>query len=237
MSANNDNIHSGHRSRVRERINNGGLETMHNHEILEYLLFHTVPYKDTNPLAHKLIQHFGSFHAVMDASYDDLMLVSGVSDVTATFLTSLPTVFRKYSEDIMDCSTISSSEDIVKFMTYKFAGCTKERVYLLSLDKGLNIKNCSMISEGQTGEIVLEKRKVMEVAIRNNADVVILVHNHPNMIVTPSSNDIESTFVILRMLAGVGIRLIDHIVIAGNNYFSMAKDPKLMHMFKQKFKD
>lgn len=231
ISVDNDNIHSGHRSRVREKINSGALDNMHYHEILEYLLFHTVPYRDTNDLAHRLIEHFGSFHAVLEASYEDLLDVKGVSDVTATFLSSLSKVFARYSEDVVNNIKITSVEDIVKYVSVKYIGVDNEVVYLLCLDSNMNIKNCTMLAEGVAGKADIENRKVAEIALRDKAELVILIHNHPNKNVTPSSDDIETTYNLMKVLGGIGIKLVDHIIISGKDYFSMAKNEKLRYMF------
>lgn len=225
------NIHSGHRSRVREKIKKGALETMTDHELLEYLLFHTVAYKDTNELAHRLINYFGSFHGVLDAQIDDLMQVKGVTEVTAVFLSSLKTVFKRYGEDVNRTPKIRDVNDVAKYMEMKYLGETVEKVFMICLDGKMNIIKCEVIGEGTSCEVSIENRKVMEVAIRSNADNVILVHNHPNEIPTPSSDDIESTYLLKKMLKNVGIKLVDSIIVAGDSFVSLARDKRTMDLF------
>ena len=228
---NNDKCHSGHRTRVREKINNGALENMHDHELLEYILFHTVPYKDTNNLAHSLINHFGSFHAVFDASYDDLMQVEGVTNVTATFLSSMPTFFKRYNDDMLHTTKIKGVEDVAKIMKMKFHGASIEKVYMLCLDGNMNLINCALISDGNSKEVSAENRKIMEIAIRSNAEYVIMVHNHPNNCAKISADDVEATYLAKKMLSGIGIKLIDSIIESGDNYISLAKNEKYKYMF------
>lgn len=225
------NIHSGHRSRVREKIKKGALETMTDHELLEYLLFHTVAYKDTNELAHRLINYFGSFHGVLDAQIDDLMQVKGVTEVTAVFLSSLKTVFKRYGEDVNRTPKIRDVNDVAKYMEMKYLGETVEKVFMICLDGKMSIIKCEVIGEGTSCEVSIENRKVMEVAIRSNADNVILVHNHPNEIPTPSSDDIESTYLLKKMLKNVGIKLVDSIIVAGDSFVSLARDKRTMDLF------
>ena len=231
QSGNGKNVHSGHRSRVREKIKNGALENMHDHEIMEYLLFHTVAYRDTNELAHRLIDHFGSFHAVLDAKYDDLLLVEGVSEVTATFLSSLPTVFKRYGEDLTRLTKLKNIADITGYMKNKFIGETVEKVYMLCLDGNMNVIKCELVCTGNSHEVQVENRTIMEVAIRSNAENIIIVHNHPNGVAKPSADDIESAYFVKKMLGEVGIRLVDSVIIAGNEALSLANNEKYRDMF------
>ena len=231
MQNKNGNIHSGHRSRVREKIKSGALKNMHDHEILEYLLFHSVAYKDTNELAHRLIERFGSFHGVLDATYDDLMQEKGVTEVTATFLSSLPTVFKRYVEDLNRKTKVENTSDVARLMEMKFVGENVEKMYLLCLDGNMNVLKCELIGEGNSREVRVDNRKVMEAAIRSNAEYAIIVHNHPNKSPKPSSDDIEATYIVKRMLGEVGIKLIDSIIAAGEKYVSLAQDLKQKNLF------
>ena len=212
------NVHAGHRIRVREKIKNGGLNNLHDHEILEYLLFHTVPYKDTNELAHRLIERFGSFHAVMDAEYDDLLQVKNVTEVTAVFLSSLPDVFKRYTDDLNKKIKIKNVDDVAKIMETKFIGESVENIYLLCLDGNMNLLSCVLIAKGNSMEVSADKRKIMEAVIRSNAENVILAHNHPNNNLNPSSDDLEAMTIIRAMLAEVGVRVLDSIIFADGRY-------------------
>lgn len=222
----NANIHAGHRARVREKINNGALGSMFQHEILEYLLFHTVPYKDTNLLAHKLINNFGSFHGVFDATYDDLMMVEGISSITATFLSSFPEIFKRYSEDCIKTTKINSIADIAKLTKTKFIGCKVEKMYMMCLDGNMNVINISLIGSGDSHKVEVDKKSILETAIRSNCEYSIVVHNHPNGVQTPSSDDIESVCVIERILKDIKVKLLDSIIVAGNVWVSIINDKK-----------
>lgn len=229
-----ENLHSGHRNRVREKIVASGLESMHDHEVLEFLLFHSVAYKDTNPLAHRLINHFGSFHGVLDASYDDLLQVEGVTPVTATFLSSMPSIFKRYSEDLSRVTKIEGMKDIAKLVQMKFFGATVEKMYMICMDGNMNVIKCTLISDGDSCSVAVDSRKVMEAAIRSNAELVIIVHNHPNKVAMASADDIEATFIVRNILSGVGIKLIDSVIVAGDSYVSLAKSEKYKSMFYQR---
>lgn len=222
----NGNIHAGHRARIREKINNGAIQNMYEHEILEYLLFHTVPYKDTNLLAHKLINSFGSFHGVFDATYDDLMLVDGVSSLTATFLSSLPEIFKRYNEDCMKTTKINSIADVAKLTKMKFAGCKKEKMYMLCLDGNMNVINVSLIGDGDSHGVMVDKKSILETAIRSSCEYCIVIHNHPNGVQTPSSDDIEAVCIIERTLNDIEVKLFDSIIVAGNVWVSIINDKK-----------
>ena len=220
------NLHSGHRSRVREKIKKGGLSSMHDHELLEYLLFHTIPQRDTNVLSHKLIDRFGSFHGVLNATYDDLLQVEGVTEITAIFLSSFPTIFDRYNDDFNNIRKIETMEDIDKLMRMKFLGETVENMYMIFLDSDNNFLSLTLLARGSSREVSINKRKIMEAVIRSNAEKVIIAHNHPNNVQHASADDIEATVLLGCMLEDLGIHLVDSVIYANGHCFSMLEKVK-----------
>lgn len=219
-----NNPHTGHRARVRRKIRNGALENMCDHEVLEYLLFHSVSYRDTNPLAHRLIDHFGSFHAVFDAPVEELLRVEGVTELTATFLSSLPCVFERYSEDINKVIRINSVEDVEMVMKMKFIGATLEKIYMICLDGEMKMSACVLLNEGNFREVYVDNREVVKLATKNRAKAVIIVHNHPNNTPQPSADDFVAAFSLKKTLGMVGIELVDSIIVAGDKYIPISNE-------------
>lgn len=215
--------HDGHRSRLKNRFMKSGLDDFEPHNVLELVLFYSVPRRDTNPIAHRLINRFGSLSAVLDAKPEELMKVEGVTENTAVLLSMLPQVARKYLEDKADTSNlVGGINDIGKYLLPKFVGRTIETMMLASIDNKGKMISCSIIAEGDSTKASVSKRRIMEEAIRVGAERVVLAHNHPMGFAIPSDEDIDFTEKIYAMLKGIGIELIDHIVFAQDDFVSFA---------------
>lgn len=231
MSEKKKNVHDGHRNRLRKKIVTIGAENMPSHEILEFLLFHTIPYKDTNELSHKLINTFGSLSAVLNADFSDLCQVDGIGEVTAAFIASLPNIFKAYSIDLNKKKSINSVYDVAAYLMPKFTATEKELVYIVCLDSGNKIINCCLVSKGSSNKALLENRSIIEAVIRNNCNTVILAHNHPHTSPKPSNEDKESTYQIMKLLDNIGVTLIDHLIFSNDDFFSMASVNEYSYMF------
>ena len=215
--------HDGHRVRLKRRFIKSGLDDFEPHNVLELILFYSVPRKDTNPLAHKLISKFGSLSAVLDAKPEDLMKVEGVTENTAVLLSMLPQIARKYLEDKTDVTNlVSDFNDIGVYLMPKFIGRTIETMMLASIDNKGKIVSCSIIAEGDSTRASVSKRKIMEEAIRVGATRVVLAHNHPMGFAVPSDEDIDMTEKVYVLLKSVGIELIDHMIFAQDDFVSLA---------------
>ena len=228
----NVNSHKNHRERLRETFRNVGIEGMPDHNIMEFILFYSIPRKDTNELAHKLINEFGSLSRVFDASYEELLEVEGIGESSALLISMIPSICRKYIEDKTKGKlNLSDPKDAQKYLIEKYYGCKNEVFYLLCLDGVGNLINCCKISEGTTGTVLVDKKTIMQAAFRNDADKVILAHNHPNGIAAPSHEDLELTGNFSSIFSSVGIRLADHIIVANNDAVSLASIPKFKPLF------
>ncbi|MBQ4546691.1 MAG: DNA repair protein RadC [Oscillospiraceae bacterium] len=200
-----------------------GLDDFEPHNILELLLFYSVPRKDTNPLAHRLVNRFGSLSGVFDAGPEELMKVDGITENTAVLISMIPQLARKYLEDKTDAvNAISGFDDIGTYLMPKFVGRTVETIMLAALDNKNKIISCSIIAEGENDHASLSKRKVMEEAIRVGATRVVLAHNHPRGFAMPSKEDIHLTEEVYALLRTVEIELVDHIIFAEDDFVSLA---------------
>lgn len=215
--------HDGHRKRLKARFMKTGLDDFEPHNILELLLFYSVPRKDTNPLAHKLISRFGSLSGAFDARPEELMKVDGVTENTAVLISMIPQIARKYLEDKAEAvNIIGGFSDIGKYLMPKFVGRTVETVMLAALDNKNKIISCSIVAEGENDKVNLSKRKIMEEVMRVGATRVVLAHNHPRGFAMPSAEDIYLSEEIYALLKTVGVELVDHIVFAEDDYVSFA---------------
>ncbi len=228
-----DNPHENHRARIRETFRKNGVDGMPDHNLLEFLLFYSIPRKNTNELAHRLISTFGSLTRVFDASYEQLLEVEGMGESSALLISTIPAVCRRYIEgSVSGKINLSEPEDAMNYIIKKFYGCNKlEAFYVLCLDAMGNLVNCCKVAEGTSGGVAVDKRVVLETAFRNNADKVIFAHNHPNGIAAPSKDDLALTSEFSTLLRGVGIRLADHIIVAGDDAVSLASVGKFRSLF------
>ena len=218
-----EELHKGHRNRLRKRMLEKGLDHFEKHEVLELLLFHALPRCDTNELAHRLINTFGSFSGVLDAPYEELLKVKGMGPVSAALLKMVPQMLRIYLTDQSERGCVlDSTLKLGQFLVSRYVGCRVERTYLLSLDNTGRLLACRMLSEGSLDQVPVIPRQVAEEAMRTGATAVVLAHNHPNGFAIPSSQDISLTRSLYTALKGVGISLADHIIVAKEDFYSLA---------------
>ncbi len=217
-----EDIHGGHRGRMKQRYLSQGLDGFSDHEVLELLLYYAIPRADVNPLAHRLIDHFGSLHAVLDAEVGELTEVAGVGESTALLLRFVRDLNRRYLLDKQEKRpSLAEPAAAGKLFLPYFYGIQEERVYAAFLDDDLRLINCRLLFEGGINYAPLSVRKLVEAALREKATGVILAHNHPAGQAIPSLEDREATLQIRSALEAMEIRLLDHIIVAGEDYISM----------------
>ena len=215
-------IHDGHRQRLKERFLKEGLDHFDELYVLELLLFYCIPRKDTNPIAHRLLDHFGSLTAVFDATVEELQKVPGISKNTATFLTLIPQTGRYYQVKRSEPGDILTTiEQCGKYLVPYFYGRENETVFLLCLDAKCKVLGCKMVGEGSVNSASVPIRRVVEIALNTNATTVVLAHNHPSGLAFPSADDIQTTLRVAKAMEAVEITLADHIVVADNDFVSM----------------
>lgn len=227
------NPHDGHRDRMRMLFVRNGAENMEPHQVLEMLLHNVIPRCDTNEIAHRLIDRFGSFSAVLDARLEDLASVKGVGMKSAVFLKMIPGIFRVYIDDrYKNGRSIQSIDEIGDFLLQLFVGCTNERFYLVCMDRTCRILQTILLSEGSMDAVVVDTRQVVEVALGSKAACVVLAHNHPQGFAIPSDGDIATTIRLVDGLALIGVTVNDHIIVADNDYVSLAQSKQYRDIFK-----
>lgn len=227
-------MHEGHRKRIREKYRRNGLDGFIDHEVLELLLFYANKRSDTNETAHRLLQRFGSLSAVLEAPYDELVQVEDIGDVAATLITMVPALFRRYSADkVSSITEISSAQQAIDYSKPKFFGLSTERGALIFLDSQNRVKNFLFVCEGSLNTTSLDIRKCVQLALNNNASSVILVHNHPTGVASPSRQDIETTQALVAAMAPIGITVSDHIILTDSGAFTMASHERLATIFQR----
>jgi len=217
-------IHDGHRQRVKDRFCQEGLDHFEEHQVLELLLFYCIPRVDTNPIAHALLDRFGSLTKVFEAPVEELEKVPGIGRSAAVFLSLVMAAGRYYQVHCASNNVILNSvEECGRYLLPLFYGRRNETVFLLCLDAKCKVLSCKMLGEGSVNSAGVPVRRIVETALAANATSVVLAHNHPSGLALPSDADILTTRRVAVALDAVEIGLLDHIVIAEDDFVSMAQ--------------
>ena len=216
--------HAEHRKRMREEFVRTGAEGMEDHRLLEILLFYAIPQKDVNPLAHRLVEEFGSLSGVFHATYEQLLQVPGVGPNTAVLLRLIPAAAARYMQQTASFEgQIVSLWQLREILEPCFFGQRDELVYLVCMDGKSKVLAVKKLGEGVVDTVLITNRKVMEAALACNASQVVLAHNHVSGVACPSEADISTTLHLEQALETVGIVLVDHLIFAGGDMVSMAE--------------
>ena len=200
---------------MRARFLRSGSRSFADHELLELLLFYSIPRENTNELAHDLIERFGSIHRLAAASPEELMLVRGVGENTAVLIKLVLALAQRCSlEEIGSPKRFDTLQKAVDLSRSLFIGATNETMYLLLLDNSFCFIDCVCVAYGSINEIRPIMRTVIERSIVKKASSVIILHNHPNGTEDTSEEDERFTRLVAQELDIVGIDLLEHIVMS-----------------------
>ena len=218
-------VHDGHRARRKAQFREHGLDVFTDHGALELLLFYAVPQKDVNPLAHRLLERFGSLEAVFSAPPEELQEVEGVGEHAATLLALIfPLIRRVYMESGKRDVSLCGAEQLGRYFRGLFFGVRQEIFYEACLDAKGKLLRCCKIADGSVNDVHINIRCVVENALRCNASAVALAHNHPSGVAFPSPDDNTTTLMACDALRTVGVELVDHIIVADGDFVSLREN-------------
>ncbi len=213
-----------------------GVDAFADHELLEVLLYYTIRQGDTNPIAHALMQHFGSLHAVFEATPDQLCEVEGIGPRTAEYLSLIGASIRRYQTDLIETKNnvvcLNDPDKIGSFFVPRFAAVRSEALCVAYVDSACRLIRCDDQSRGSTSKVLLDPVAIPRSAVMCNAAGVVLAHNHPNGEARPSREDITATQMLAARLASLDIALVDHCIVAQDSYYSMARGGDLRPMMR-----
>lgn len=221
-------IHEGHRDRMRARFLQEGADGLANHEVLEMLLYGTIPRGDTNEIAHHLLDEFGSITNLIEADPQEISKAAGVGLKSAVFLSLLHELVHRYEREKMEEKPVLSSiQRAMEYCHSLLAFRPRECFYAICLDSRRKVLCASKISEGTVNDAAVSPRMVVEKALRYKATGILLCHNHPNGNAKPSYEDIVLTNQLRNMLHPLGVEIMDHIIIGEEEYFSFFENNML----------
>ena len=215
---------AGRRQRVREKVHLNGIAGLAPHEILEFMLYPYVPQKDTVPIAHALLDEFGTMDNVLHATEEALLTVPGMPKLAALTFPQLRHIIARAATDAaVDRGRITDAVSAAKYFNAMIGGEKVEKTVAVFLTNRGKIICARELNSGTPVETDVEIRKIASAALNTNAAAVILGHNHPSGDVTPSEADISSTEFLGKILRPLGVALLDHLVVSGNKYHSMLR--------------
>lgn len=235
--AENPNVHVGHRERIREQYLRDGMDGFSDVQVLELLLYYTNKVKDTNETAHRLLDAFGSLKGVFEARTEQLVKVEGVGKESAILINMMLGLFHRYNKCLamekekQKIANRSVAQDYCKAL---MAGQRTEQFRVICLDAQCKVIGNRKITDGSLSEVAAYPRIVVETALNYNAHSVILTHNHPGGTPTPSPEDISSTLQLQKLLGGLGIIVLDHIIVANDVTYSMIQHGDIDYKLKMK---
>ena len=221
-------LHDGHKKRLRDRFEvSDDCEGFSDYEVLELLLNYSNVRKNTNDIAHMLIDHFGSIDAVLDASREELYEIKGIGPSMASIILLQKNIFKRYEQsrhNIIDCP--HSCSDFVPYLCSLFMGASEEKAYMMCVGENGRITKIKHLKCGSGNSIILDQRDIIKTALNSGAWGVIFAHNHPTGILTPSHEDIKGTKLLEKSLNSVDIKLVDHLIVVGDKCESILNDTR-----------
>ena len=227
------NVHSDHRKRVKDSVVRNGFSHLEKHQLLEILLFYSIPRKDTNDLAHNIIEHFGSLDEVFNASIEQLKKVEGVGENTAIMIATMGATYREISKAKKPQKRVyKNTEALKKLAVDLLQGENNEKVVLMCFDETKKLKHYVTISNGDKVSSEINMKEVIKNLVDTDSSIAVLAHNHPNSSAEPSASDIDSTRMVCVTLRKIGYALADHIIVGeSGDAYSMHLDPRFSSLF------
>lgn len=213
----------GHRQRLRERFMIDEGKSMPDYELLELLLMTYIPRKDVKPIAKRLLQKFGSLAGVQNALPEELMTVEGIKENTVINLKVMKAINIRTTWRTLESGerpVIDSPDKLEDYCRTAMGHLDIEECRIFYLNNKLNIIGEEIIQRGTINQVAIHPREVIKLVLKNNAEAVILAHNHPSGDITPSKADVAMTKQLKEALESINVRLLDHIIISKNQIYS-----------------
>ena len=211
----------GHRERLRGRFREAGVDALADYELLELVLFRTLPRRDVKPLAKQLIEKFGSFAEVVAAPAARLAEVPGVGETVVTDIKIIFAAAHRIAKgEVRKRPVLSSWSSVIDYCRTTMAFNDKEQFRVLFLDKKNTVIADEVQQTGTVDHTPVYPREIVKRALEHSATALILVHNHPSGDPTPSRADIQMTRTIVDIAKPLGISVHDHIIVGKDGHTS-----------------
>jgi DNA repair protein RadC len=225
MPENDDSRLNGHRGRLRQRFQKGGLTALADYEVVELLLTLGTPRRDCKPAAKEAIKRFKTLRGVLEASAEELQEVEGIgpaNSVAIRFIAELSREFLK--EKAVEHPVVGTAQQVKDYLCASMGSLKKEAFKVIYLDSQNRIIEVVDMFQGTVNASAVWVREVIEGALKRNATGMIFVHNHPSGSTTPSPQDRDITRDLVFAASAVNIRALDHIIVGDNRHYSLASE-------------
>lgn len=238
-----DLVHKGHRQRMRRKFSDFGGYVFDTYELLEMLLYNTVPVKDTNPISKRLLLRFGSLEGVLSASEEELSSVEGVGKRTAQLICSVSELLNVvFDEKGAETYRLETYEDIGKYFVEYYRGKEEYAVVMATFDNSMNLLGFDVVSKNDYSSGGVKPGCFLKIAITRGASVAIIAHNHPYGLAFPGEGDRQTNSYVEDVLRCAGVMLVEHYIISGEKYIgfmnhlstAFSQRPALQKFFKSK---
>lgn len=223
-----------HRRRVKDKfLTNGFPNGTPPHEVLEFLLFYSISRKDTKIIAKRLLEKFGSLSNVFNAPVKELEKVEGMGEHSAILIKLIPEIARAYNDDnVSRISNLSTTDEIGTYLLSRYAYFGTDEIFsVTSFNNTGKLLSFNVIEKGDIASVGVSTRKVIETLINTKATSVVIAHNHPGGFALPSDGDIKVTKMLSTALKSINVNLLDHIIIAGDDFVSLRQSENFKNLF------
>jgi DNA repair protein RadC len=215
-------IHGGHRQRLKFQFLESGIDSLSDIQKLELLLYYAIPQKDTNPLAHKLLEEFRTIGNILSADVSELTKIKGVKENTALLIKLVGSFVNLTSRPSLE-DVISSTSKAKEFCTKLFVGVEVEQFYVLCLSKSNKVKKAKLVQTGTLDEVNVQIRNITAFAIENKCSRIIVSHNHPSGFGVMSDEDCAFTYSLICSCLLNSIDVLDHIIVGTDKTISLCE--------------
>ncbi len=223
-----EHMHNGHRARLLETLYNVGIENVSDVQAMEFILFYIFPRGDVNPLAHRLLHEFGTVANVLDADINSLKEIRGMGERSAKSLKLLGDLFFYYtSNKLSEKVVLSSLAQITDYFEELLRFEPKEKFIIIGLDPSYRLIQKKVVAIGSVKNVGITPTAITNFVSSCNPAAVIFAHNHPGGKSTASTQDIEATDRLEKLLVCLGIKFIDHFVIGTDGIYSVKSKGRL----------
>ena len=222
------NLHEGHRARVLNSYSRIDLDALSPHQVMEFILFYVFPRGDVNPLAHRLLDAYGSVQNVLDANPNELAKIYGINQRSAQMITGFPKIFNYYtSSKLSKKYFFASNEDVYDYCEDLLRFYPEEVFFIVGADASFHVIAHRLLGKGANRAVQVDTRLICDFINETKSANIVLTHSHPGGFSNPTDNDIDGTEIIKKVVQFMHCNYIDHIIVGADGVFSLEKNEKV----------
>lgn len=222
---------TGHRERMKNKYSEQGDGAFYDYQLLEMLLFYSIPRKDTKPIAKALLETFGSMSNLQKASIQQISSVKGVGEETARLIKLTGDIYKRALDSKGNEPIVSGLRRTGEYFRVLLENEPTAKFAIMLLNNGGKLQFCDIIGDGSPETDDIPIMKITELVSARRASTVIIAHNHPKGRSKPSAADISKTQALIAFMKSLGAVLADHIIIGTDGIYSMRSDPEYVNYF------